>query len=752
MQVIYNFLLFLDGVVYSLVDYVYDIFDFLAKLNIFDSEQYGEITGKIYIILGLIMMFVLSYSLLRAVMNPDDFAKGEKSFPNLIKNIIISLALIVVMPAIFEFATDFQMAILDNNTIPKFILGDSAEVDYEGTATADESVTNDAGRMMSYYVFRSFFYPNPDWCSEKNHGYTSAYGTGDDGSCTEKIKGNGWWGLTNGDAFYEVDQNVLNGEASFFAYSDYGESTADGRLTYYMLITTIAGGFLVYVLASFCFDMAIRVIKLAFYELIAPIPIICRILPGGNMKDVFSKWVKQIISVYIEVFIRVAIMYLGVYLIKIVVDAIGTTSLAVNGLSWHKQAIVVGLLIIGVIIFIKQAPKLIGDMFHLDTGGMKLGIMDKLAMGGILAGGAFVGGGLTTGARNLTSGFSATRANMKKANGGFGKFKALAGGVAGTAASTLAGAASGAVRSGKSGLKAKNIKDAVGATNSGITAALLAKQQRANKRDSRQAAVEDFELKHNVNVPKYVAGVAGVGLGAVAGLKQWATGGADQYSKAIESAMALKKGNDAVLNEAEKLVDKNINDSGIIQNVSAEKTFKNNQKLMDVYNNMKGQSLGAWQKEIQGRSSFTDFASLVDKNKFEKTDLLTAQKVFDSAGYQDAISKVQREYYQATADMENAYNMLRKQVITDVANAAMNDLESFGSIGSDKWGDIKARSDELRVEISKQGETLGAEYSRGDGTYDYAKAFDDIATKHMTEANKLAGSAARHKNLGGKDK
>ena len=396
MQVIYNFLLFLDGVVYSLVDYVYDIFDFLAKLNIFDSEQYGEITGKIYIILGLIMMFVLSYSLLRAVMNPDDFAKGEKSFPNLIKNIIISLALIVVMPAIFEFATDFQMAILDNNTIPKFILGDSTEVDYEGTATADESVTNDAGRMMSYYVFRSFFYPNPDWCSEKNHGYASAYGTGDDGSCTEKIKGNGWWGLTNGDAFYEVDQNVLNGESSFFAYSDYGESTADGRLTYYMLITTIAGGFLVYVLASFCFDMAIRVIKLAFYELIAPIPIICRILPGGNMKDVFSKWVKQIISVYIEVFIRVAIMYLGVYLIKIVVDAIGTTSLAVNGLSWHKQAIVVGLLIVGVIIFIKQAPKLIGDMFHLDTGGMKLGIMDKLAMGGVFAAGGAVGSLITS--------------------------------------------------------------------------------------------------------------------------------------------------------------------------------------------------------------------------------------------------------------------------------------------------------------------------------------------------------------------
>ena len=46
----------------------------------------------------------------------------------------------------------------------------------------------------------------------------------------------------------------------------------------------------------------------------------------------------------------------------------------------------------GTVIFIRQAPKLISEMFHLDTGDMKLGLMDKLAMGGGLMAAAATGG------------------------------------------------------------------------------------------------------------------------------------------------------------------------------------------------------------------------------------------------------------------------------------------------------------------------------------------------------------------------
>ena len=91
MSIIYGILLTLDGAIYNLIDYVYDIFDFLAKTNIFSQSDYQVIVDRIFIILGLVMLFVLAYSLLKAVINPDEYAKGENSFANIIKNVIISL-------------------------------------------------------------------------------------------------------------------------------------------------------------------------------------------------------------------------------------------------------------------------------------------------------------------------------------------------------------------------------------------------------------------------------------------------------------------------------------------------------------------------------------------------------------------------------------------------------------------------------------------------------------------------------------
>ena len=40
------------------------------------------------------MMFILAYSLLRSLVNPDELTKGKKSPVSIIKNVIISIALI----------------------------------------------------------------------------------------------------------------------------------------------------------------------------------------------------------------------------------------------------------------------------------------------------------------------------------------------------------------------------------------------------------------------------------------------------------------------------------------------------------------------------------------------------------------------------------------------------------------------------------------------------------------------------------
>lgn len=384
MGIISSILLLIDGVIYNTIKYIYNIFNFIAGVNIFNDAAYQDITAKIYTILGLIMMFVLAYTLLKAVMNPDDFAKGEKSFPNIIKNVIISLVLIVVMPAIFSFAMDFQASILNNNTIYKFVLGRENL----------EEQNVDIGSQVAYYTFTSFFYPSEEFCTDGSGNMTSEQAT----ACKSEIKSNGstWyrpstWFSNDVVTLAEVDSLVESGQASFTNYNDFSEAVADNEISYSMIISTVAGVFVLYVLLNFCFDVAVRVIKLAFYQLIAPVPIICRILPGGNMKDVFDKWTKQTISVYVEVFIRIAIMALGVYLITLVIDAFNTGIPNIDSLGFVARMIVRALLIMAVIIFIRQAPKLIGDIFHLDTGGMKLGLMDKLAMGGVFAAGGAVG-------------------------------------------------------------------------------------------------------------------------------------------------------------------------------------------------------------------------------------------------------------------------------------------------------------------------------------------------------------------------
>lgn len=66
-------------------------------------------------------------------------------------------------------------------------------------------------------------------------------------------------------------------------------------MTYNVFISTVAGVFLLYVLLNFCFDMAVRVVKLMFFQIIAPIPVICRVIPGGKLKDVFSDWMKKLL-------------------------------------------------------------------------------------------------------------------------------------------------------------------------------------------------------------------------------------------------------------------------------------------------------------------------------------------------------------------------------------------------------------------------------------------------------------------------
>lgn len=459
-------LMWIDTVIYGFVDYVYDIFNALAKVKLFEESSYQSIVRNIYAVLGIIMLFVLAYSLLKAVINPDEFAKGETSFPKLIKNVVISLAIIAVLPTVFTVAFNFQNAILNKDTIPKLIFGTGTDYNNEN-----------AGSEMAYYVFSAFLHPNFTWCEEKNYQVNDPK-TGDVNlsECADNINADGDVGVTNGPTLKAVSDGVLAGgkksESENYSIFDfkYGESVADGKVTYNIFISTIAGVFLLYVLVNFCFDMAVRVVKLMFFQIIAPIPVICRVIPGGKLKDVFSDWMKKTISTYVDVFIRIATMYLGVYMIKLVTN--NFSGINFGGLGLSQKLIAKALIIMGIVIFIRQAPKLISDMFHLDSGGMKLGLMDKLAMGGALTAGSVAGGAFGMLGRNAVSAVKGF--NDAKGKGFRERAKALGFG----AASIGAGTFSGAVRGFNRGKGAKNFADMKKASGGAVTAATAAKAKR----------------------------------------------------------------------------------------------------------------------------------------------------------------------------------------------------------------------------------------------------------------------------------
>ena len=72
-----------------------------------------------------------------------------------------------------------------------------------------------------------------------------------------------------------------------------------------------------YIAVSFCFDMAVRAVKLGFLQLIAPIPLIAKVDPKKG-DEVFNKWVKECTSTYLNLFVRLVAIYFALYILFLV--------------------------------------------------------------------------------------------------------------------------------------------------------------------------------------------------------------------------------------------------------------------------------------------------------------------------------------------------------------------------------------------------------------------------------------------------
>ncbi len=434
---------------YHLVDWSYQIFLVLAKTNIFKQDDYIALTNKVYVILGVLTMFIIAYNILNFIIDPDK-NKGGSAVETLIKKIVTSFILIVLCPTLFNLAFDIQSAILNQGIFTKFF---SNKEGFSGNNSIEEG-----GKIMATYAFTAFFAPSNGDENTKSQGDCQS-----GKPCT-----------------YEEAKLTALETGSFADFHAFAKNLADDKKTieFNFLMALVAGGFLVYVTISFCFDLAIRVVRLAFYQIIAPICIACRIIP--DKESIFTNWWKAVSKTFLSVFIRVFIMNFGVYLITIFVNAFvkGKTSLCPS-CNFFVRNVAYAMVIMGIVTFIKQAAKYLDEIFGF--GDVSLGIKDKLASGGAFTAGSIAGAGITTMARNATHGVSNIRKAYRETEGGKARKvgSAIVAGVRG-ARSVALGTVAGAARGAKAGWKAASGSDMA-------NAARTAAAKTTEKRDAREA-------------------------------------------------------------------------------------------------------------------------------------------------------------------------------------------------------------------------------------------------------------------------
>ena len=397
----------LDSLGYFLLDAVYDIFFTVANANIFQGVTINEFYTRVQLIFGVFMIFKLSITLLQMIINPDMFKDKQKGASSLVTRIAVILVLLTLIVPIegisntenslneqissngilFGFLYEIQNTVIEDQVLTKLVLG------YGGDSTdAEPGNMSDVGSHLAATVAQAFI--RPTLSSEANDDEITAL-TEDDGdnSYESNVACNGG----EADAYFNGD---LTAGTLIDHINDTCDSDNDGEV--YVFDYTILGGLLcsiimVLIILGFTIDVAVRAVKLAILRLIAPIPIISYIDPSQGKDGAFNNWVKTLTSTYLSLFLRLIIIYFGAYLIILLTDSNDNFSIIQSGTSVSTSFFATIFIIIGILMFMKDAPKFFQDMLGIKGDGKLFSGIGTILGAAALTGGLV--GSVATGAR-----------------------------------------------------------------------------------------------------------------------------------------------------------------------------------------------------------------------------------------------------------------------------------------------------------------------------------------------------------------
>lgn len=387
----YGILLTIDYVIYLAINICYQLFEVVSKVEVFSTENVGVISRRIYTIIGIVMLFVFAYNIILAIVDPDSLSKGEKSVKNIVQNTIISIVLVTLFPLICEYMQIFQNHIIENNTIGNLIMGSTA-------SDSGENGQTKGALNVSVTIFTAFYHP----IDENKEPVTLT----ECESLSVKLCSR----------YKEMADNAKNGIGGLWNFmhdEDLKDGIYDDDMEYLFPLSTIAGVVAAYLFLSFSLDLGVRAAKLGALKLIAPIPIFLRITkPKGGQ---FDKWFSEFTKTYLQVFERIVIINFAMLLISFVSDI----NIFASGGGLFINVIATVVVILGILKFAKDAPKLLEEIFSVKIPQMS--IKKKLNENEYaLRGASVLGAAGTTAVGNVIKGIGAGKSVGQVIKTGFG--------------------------------------------------------------------------------------------------------------------------------------------------------------------------------------------------------------------------------------------------------------------------------------------------------------------------------------------
>jgi len=260
---------FIDKTLISIISKCFEYFELIISKELFAPSLINQITKNVYFFIAIFVLFKLAVRFMKYIMEPNLVSDENIGTNAIIKRTIVGLSLIIFIPTIFGLIRDFQKAIIADDVINKVIMDTNTQIKYE-----EVKMRAPVGRIVGYSVLRGFLNYDDDKFAA---------------SLVEKQ-----WNT----AETNFDPSSISINSGGVGYSD------NYYYDYIPIISTIALGYVAFLIIKYCFDVLVRFFKLMILQIISPIVMVDYIFDGGQQGS-FKQWLTTVISTFAMLFIRI---------------------------------------------------------------------------------------------------------------------------------------------------------------------------------------------------------------------------------------------------------------------------------------------------------------------------------------------------------------------------------------------------------------------------------------------------------------